>query len=304
MAVIAQSVGCAPIGDEDDLDSDGTSDGSAGAAGNGGGTGGDDGGGVAGGGGGGDTVAPEGCSDGARGYIYLLDEGGFLLRYKPDETKFEALGRPACATASKPFSMSVDRSAAAWILFQDGQIFRVDTTTLDCQATGFAPGQAGLTQFGMGFASNSAGSGAETLFVAGGALPGIGGTTLARIDTPALTVATIGPLDGWIEMTGNGLGELWGFAPTPPEVFRLDKSNATKLDRHQLSGMPTDFALAYAFAFWGGAFHVFLRGAAAFSSNVWKYDLATGQLTTAVTNSGYIIVGAGVSTCAPTEPPT
>ena len=57
--------------------------------------------------------------------------------------------------------------------------------------------------------------------------------------------------------------------------------------------------LAWAFAFWGGRFWIFLKRDSDASTYVYAMDATTGALTTALSNTGRTIVGAGVSTCAP-----
>jgi hypothetical protein len=61
--------------------------------------------------------------------------------------------------------MAIDRNATAWVLYDSGQLFKVSTSDASCTPTSFAAGQQGLYNFGMGFASNSAGSSDETLFI-------------------------------------------------------------------------------------------------------------------------------------------
>ena len=62
-------------------------------------------------------------------------------------------------------------------------------------------------------------------------------------------------------------------------------------------------ANAWAFAFWGGKFYIFVTAQTdIFSSpvsSVRVIDRATGAASTALSNLPTPIVGAGVSTCAP-----
>ena len=58
----------------------------------------------------------------------------------------------------------------------------------------------------------------------------------------------------------------------------------------------------WAFSFWGG--HTYLYVSQGSGSNVVDYDPASGNINpTYMTSIGFDIVGAGVSTCAPTMPP-
>lgn len=245
------------------------------------------------------------CASGAE-WIYLLDSDETLLQFRPDSLTLSAVGTLACPAGfgASPFSMSVDRGARAWVLYNDGSIYNVSTVDASCTATNFTPNQQGLSVFGMGFAANGAGSADETLFIAGGSSVGAGSATLAWLDTNALAVNAIAQINGWPELTGTGDGELWGFAPdtSPPTIRNFDKTSGAALTTYNLQGLANASYSAWAFAFWGGSFYVFLNDAFS-TTNIWRYDPTLDSLTNALPDIGYRIVGAGVSTCAPVEPP-
>jgi len=207
--------------------------------------------------------------------------------------------------------MSVDRNAMAWVLYQNGQMYNVSTTDASCTASSFVPNQAGFENFGMGFVADSAGSSSETLFVAGGpSLDMLLGSSsrLASIDTASLTLTPrSGMLGGWPELTGTGAGDLYGFFPVTDilgsgvtTVKRIDRDTGTPIETFNLTSLNTSGVSAWAFAFWGGRFYIFVeinRGGTA----VHRFEPMSGTFETVVPNSGYSIVGAGVSTCAPVE---
>jgi len=56
---------------------------------------------------------------------------------------------------------------------------------------------------------------------------------------------------------------------------------------------------AWAFAFWGGDFWIFHRANVLEHTKIYQVKRADGSMTKAMDDSGYNIVGAGVSTCAP-----
>lgn len=253
-------------------------------------------------------IVPDGCSDSAK-LVYVVDQDETLYSFDVPSLKFTAVGQLACKASfgATPFSMSVDRSATAWVLYSSGEMFQVSTKDASCQATSHQVGQAGLENFGMGFASNSSGSTDETLYVAGGSASNAGTAStskFAKMTVPALSATTLGTVQGWPELTGTGKGELWGFFPSAsvtPRVAQLDKvtgADGTVYPLDALSGTPS----AWAFAFWGGNFYVFLQKASDSSTSVYKVDGTTGVLTTALSDTGKTIVGAGVSTCAPIGP--
>jgi hypothetical protein len=250
------------------------------------------------------------CVERAR-WIYLIDSDGTLVQFRPDTLEFFDVGPIGCAAAGatgQPFSMSVDRDANAWILHSPalgmgpGSLYKVSTADASCESTTFTPNQHGFELFGMGFVSDAEGSDEETLYVAGGSSSGIGtgSSSLGWIDMTTLTLTPIGPVPGWPELTGTGLGELWGFFPHSGEVHKLNKYNGEVLQTYPLS-IPAGNTEAWAFAFWGGDFYIFHKLMLDASTNVFKLEMEDGTTTEVVPDSGYRIVGAGVSTCAPTE---
>jgi hypothetical protein len=243
------------------------------------------------------------CADAAR-WVYLVDSGQSLLRFQPDELSITPIGTLNCPGGSTPFSMSVDRDARAWVLHQDRRIYFVSTADASCTTSGFTPNQSGMELFGMGFVADADGSEDESLFVAGGSELSIasGSSTLASIDDDSLVLSTVGGLPGWPELTGTGSGELWGFFPdtAPPSVRRIDKASAGTVESFQLPALAGTTPSAWAFAFWGGRFYVFYQSALDPSTNVFRVD-PDGTVTEVLSDIGYRIVGAGVSTCAPVE---
>ena len=109
------------------------------------------------------------CPDASVTLIYVITAQYDLYSFNPATSAFTRIGAIACPVqtpGATPFSMAVDRKGAAYVLFNDGELFRVSTATAACISTPFARGQSGFaTLFGMGFASDTNGP-QETLFVA------------------------------------------------------------------------------------------------------------------------------------------
>lgn len=240
----------------------------------------------------------DGCADEAKS-VYVVDQNNTLSRFDPPTKQFMDLGQLNCPASfgATPFSMGVDRSAVAWVLYSSGELFRVDTTSLNCTKSTWSS-QAGLMQFGMGFSTDAAGGSVDTLFVAGGSGPTQLTSQLATLSTSTFQAQPVGTVQGWPELTGTGNAELWGFFPdaASPRIVKLDKTTGAALATYPLTiaGMPT----AWAFAFWGGDFWVFLMKGLETSTTVYQYS-STGELKTMQLAAGRTIVGAGVSTCAP-----
>ncbi|MBK8995391.1 MAG: hypothetical protein IPM35_06475 [Myxococcales bacterium] len=277
----------------------GISFGGAGGSGAGGGSGGVL---ITGGNGGGTNT---GCSAESQ-YVYVLDSAAKLYKFDPPALTFTPIGTLNCPAGvlDTPFSMAVDRNANAWVVYTNGNLFKVDTKTAGCTPTSFTPGQAGFVTFGMGFSTEGAGSTKDTLFVSQSDFAG-GTTGLASIDTQSLVLTPIGMYDllnARAELTGTGDGKLFGaFEGAPYKVAQIDKSNAKIISAApQAPVQSSPGGSNFAFAFWGGSFWLFVGPGT--STDVFQYDPKAGS-TVKQKSESFAIVGAGVSTCAPIEPP-
>jgi hypothetical protein len=165
----------------------------------------------------GDGSTTSNCAQGAD-LLYVVSEERTLYTFDPKKILFSPLGSVDCAKGVGANSMAVDRDAVAWINYQDGSLWKVDTkkTPTVCQASGYTAGQQGVQLFGMGFSAKSAGSNAETLFVCD-----LAGGGLFFLDLSAMSLNRLGPFHGAIanracELTGTGDARLFGlFAGSP-----------------------------------------------------------------------------------------
>jgi hypothetical protein len=157
----------------------------------------------------------------------------------------------------------------------------------------------GLTVFGMGFSTDTVGGQTDSLFVGGGAQQEESSYSLAKINTATMTAQIVGSEPDLPEMTGNSNAELWGFIPadTSARVVQFDKTDGsviTSFDEPTLAGTTN----GYAFAHWGGDYWVFISTQA--MTTVYQVDHTSGAITSTTPAPGRTVVGAGVSTCAPT----
>ncbi len=242
-----------------------------------------------------------GCVDEAR-WIYAIATTGQLLRYEPDANSLTEVGTLDCPTALSPFSMAVNRSAIAYVLHADQKIYRVDTSDASCQTTSYKPGVQGFETFGMGFVSSTPGSDDETLFIAGGRADGLTPAKLGALDTSSWGATVFGELDGQAELTGNADAELWAFIAdaTPMVVRQLDKNTGATMREFDVSSIDHSSASAWAFAYWGGRYYIFFQGTADASTSIYRLTPELNVVEAVHEDTGYRIVGAGVSTCAPT----
>ncbi|HZO15311.1 MAG TPA: hypothetical protein VFB62_18685, partial [Polyangiaceae bacterium] len=179
--------------------------------------------------------------------------------------------------------------------------------------TSYAPNQQGFMVFGMGFSSDGPGSRSEQLFVHDNSpfygLPDVTWSGLATIDVATNSLAPIGLYtqlgSSRAELTGTGDGRLFGFFPdeVPPVVAEIDKTNVTILSVAPQASVESMNG-GFAFAHWGGDFWLFYSTPTNPSGSVVaQYQPALGTTPVVKNDVPFVVVGAGVSTCAPLQPP-
>jgi hypothetical protein len=134
-------------------------------------------------------------------------------------------------------------------------------------------------------------------------------SVLASLDTQSYALRVVGNFNPQLyqpELTGTGAGDLFAFyaipispvlPPTGSAIGQIDKTTGRVIRQSNLPGVIQNDA--WAFAFWGGDFYTFtvpVRGGN--SSVVTRFRPSDGTIAR-VAQSDHVIVGAGVSTCAP-----
>ncbi|MGE0549533.1 MAG: hypothetical protein AB7O24_27210 [Kofleriaceae bacterium] len=243
----------------------------------------------------------EECSDEAK-LVYVVDQNDQFSTFDPATKMFHTIGTLDCPAenGATPFSMGIDRTPTAWVLYDSGELFKVDTATVACTATNWTS-QLGLEQFGMGFSTDTAGGTTDSLFIVGGP-EGLQPTSvMATLDLNTMTATMAGTVQGNPELTGTGSAELWGWFPddNAPRVEHVNKATGAPVQTFALPSLAGE-PRAWAFAFWGGDFWIFLKRSNEASTTVHQIDGTTGEVKGSTPAPGRSIVGAGVSTCAPT----
>lgn len=266
------------------------------------------------------------CPDAAATLVYVIDSLGTLYSYDPPTGVFMPIGTISCpdAGATTPFSMAVNREGVAYVEFGEGlptgqtlgaNLYRVSTKTASCTSTKYDPVAHGRVTFGMSFVGNAgdAGDGGETLFIAEQPAEPDGGRAndvLATIDTTTFDIQVVGSFTGNVEnaeLTGTGDGRLFAFyslgspQAEPSIVGQIDPTTAQVTAQDTL---PLAQGNGWAFGFWGGAFYLFTTQGEEVTLHtiVSRFDPVDGTLLLETRRpDGDIIVGAGVSTCAPSQ---
>ena len=232
-------------------------------------------------------------------YIYLVTSETDLYRYRPDTGVFSLVGNLSCPSDGAPFSMGVSRTGIAYVVYNTGELFKVDTKDASCDFTDWVPGTGGFTTFGMGYAIDDDKMG-ETLHVAEINFQDVS-KGLATIDTKTFDLSYIGPFSvnpgNALEMTSSDDGFLYGYFLNADgsggTIVQIDKHTADITQQTQVSAGSSSSALA--FAYWGGDFYIFTSDGDSVTT-VTKYAPSTG-IESVVATLNRTVVGAGVSTC-------
>lgn len=251
------------------------------------------------------------CADDGVQLIYVVDSAHQLLSFDPrrlPDDPFHRIGRLDCgARAGGPYSMSVDRRGMAWIVYDDGELFKASITDARCERVAYDAAAAGFVRFGMGFVTDTPNGATEKLYLS----VDDGSRALGMID-PARGVAPVrvGTLatdtERSPELTGTREARLFGFYPVraaPSYIQEIDRATgAPRGRRWTLGDRPLGEVNSWAFAQWAGVFYVFVTtrdAAGRLDSSVRAVDRATGSYRVVLDHLPTRITGAGVSTCAP-----
>ncbi len=244
--------------------------------------------------------------------IFVLSQSAELWKFFPENNVLEKLGPVGCNLPPQTFSMAVDRLGFAWVQYADGKLRKVDVTNVaNCSDPGFVPNQQGINNFGMAFVSNSAEDKCDQIF--GDQYTGIAeGQNVAdffRIDPMTQQIVKLGKTNfGTAEVTGTGDGRVFLFAAKAfdTQLVEVDKANGALLSTIPLPGVK--LGGGWAFAQFAGDFYFFTDGQSDSKSEITHIDYDDSDnngkqdITVVVNNAPLKVVGAGVSTCAPTLP--
>jgi hypothetical protein len=247
----------------------------------------------------------------------------------PAATAFTPVGPVPCVpSGSYVNSMAIDQQGTAYLnMNSDGSIWTMNTSPpLACTKTSFTAGQAGFSNdLGMAFAKDSSSPTGESLYVSDNhgplgdcmtqTTPSMGscwGLGLGKVDTSSWTLTRIGmgftsTAAGYnAELTGTGMSgtnPLVGFFTTsnPSASYGPIDPKLGTTDNPAPSNVAVNIATGgYAFSYFGGDFYFYTSA----TGNTVPQHLSTSTGTvTSGAMLGYVIVGAGASTCVPSIPP-
>ena len=255
------------------------------------------------------------CELAASEFIYLLDfQQSQLLSFlnrawtpQPAPSRSSAAGAGGvCPTATAPNSMSVDRRARAWLKLRRRQAAaKIPTNNpASCVDSGYQRASFPRPRWGMGFVSDSPGAKVESLYLASF------GTAsqlwkLNPLDPTPIVSTKIGNFASSPtspEMTGTGAAELYAYFPAADATHRIIRVNKTTAQADLTWSLPplASSPGAWAFAQWAVATYAFVTESKHKPRLSLDPNAAAGSQWVRQDNLPTRIVGAGVSTCAPT----
>lgn len=229
--------------------------------------------------------------------IYVIDrDQEALYLFNPENGLFSRLGALDCGVFSgTPASMGVSRDGKAYVRYSDNLLYEVNLTTLRCTETAYR--NDAFDSFGMGFATQTEDTWRDDLYVANE-------NQLATLNLQTWRLSNIGRMPSQSELTGNADGELWAMLPLekPAQLRQLDKTTGQTLKTLPLPTFPDPSNIdTFAFATYRSEFYLFVReSGVGNTTNVYKVS-AAGIMTLDRLDTGRNIVGAGTSTCSPTQ---
>jgi hypothetical protein len=244
-----------------------------------------------------DVDVPPGC-DAGDDSIVLLTEDAQLYRFDPETVTTSLVGQLGCDAFFN--SMSVSRTGRLYLSSEIGELYTADVDTLACEKTPFDASQVKYIRYGMGFTADDVPAG-ETLFIA--PRNDLGQVDrLARIDLDDYELHVVGyfpvPVPA-AEVKGTSDGRLFlihvGTDTENARLVEVDKDTAMLGNAIELP-VGANYQ-AFDFAFWNGAFYVFVSLFGEESATVYRYT-PDGALEV-LGAVPVVAVGAGVSTCAP-----
>ncbi|HMR77956.1 MAG TPA: hypothetical protein PKD61_22760 [Polyangiaceae bacterium] len=206
-----------------------------------------------------------GCSPGLHNQsIIVVSDQAELLSYDPAKNTFAKIADLNCAGEKNPYSLAVDRTGTAWVLFAGtNDIMTLDVTApAGCADPTYLPNQNGFGLFGMAFSTETDPQLCERIYAHsysgnGPFTEGKAVGALGRMDPSSKVVTKLADIDfNGGELAGTGDGRLFAFAgDQPAKLIEYDKNSGAALSVTPLTGLSK--TTASAFAHFGGDFYFF-----------------------------------------------
>lgn len=238
--------------------------------------------------------APAMCSGGAAPQAYLITLGGTLFALDPGTLEMQSLGVLPCDLTADPIAMTATTSGTAYVLYDDGNLFDVDVSTLACHPTAYQPGQLGFgAQVGL---TVGAGDAADRLYAYGeSAAPLLGISDLTSFRLFDVGPASPSPSGSTVDLASDAYGRLFTLG-LDGTLYQLDPSTGAVLGEDHTGFTTqngwTNGASSTALLAYDG--QLFLLGGD--SGGVSRYDVGTKALYP-VGAVNQVVVAASAAPC-------
>jgi hypothetical protein len=239
------------------------------------------------------------CAPAAK-LVYLLSREGKLYSFNPGVSGLAAyseIGTLSCGSTGEPQTMAVDRKANAYVFYTSGEMFQVDTSNASCQkiAAYQHPATGTDVSLGMGMTATSPGASGQTWYVQS---PDFG---LATIDLQTFAVTKKNVFTGVLaELSGGPDAKLFRFEGSTAQLAEIDLGTFGVSPLHTFSFAQVQ---AWAIARYAGQFYLFVATAPdplnPKNATATVYNPGTDTETVRDQDIGFVVVGAGQSTCVP-----
>ncbi|MBK6691437.1 MAG: hypothetical protein IPG50_04435 [Myxococcales bacterium] len=233
------------------------------------------------------------CVDGGSSAPYLVSDTGEFFRFDAANGSATLLTSLVCpAGPSAPWTMAVT-SDAAYVLYTDWQLYRVDLRTFACSATNYVEGQLGFPA-NVGVATVGTLSGDRLLVYGLGSFDGgPSGAMLASSDLSSFELDPVAPIvpnpiNYPVDIKSDAYGRLFA-ADASGLLLSVNASTGQILGRDE-----TGIASGGSWALLVYEEQIYLFTGA--RGQVHRYDIATKQASQ-LGNTGHTIVGAGAAPC-------
>lgn len=238
-----------------------------------------------------------GCTSGTP--AYALSYSGELFGFDPSSPFFiTSIGVPKCPITLdvKPLAIAVTRGRVAYVMYSDRKLYRIDTTTLDCEPTGYAS-QAGGNDGDFAVVRVD---GAERLFELDFPPGPTAQATLVRADLSTFATTRVGPITPLSDKYFYGLMQSDAYnrlfaVSNAGLMLQIDPRTGAVVAADQVRGFSAPGGVAPLVL--GRTLYLFEGDTAI--TRVWRWDLATQVATKLVTLGSVGIACAAAPPCTP-----
>lgn len=234
------------------------------------------------------TDSGDNCCPANAQYIYITGQGAQLWSFWPPTFTFKLVGTLTCTTF--PTHMTVDRNGTAWVVGDQGSVYKTSTLNATCSALSTWSPQNGFSDFALSFIGLTCGD--TSLYMLGQDTGELAKFDTVKSSFTKINTPSVAGILG--DMTTNGDSTLYFLNDAPTlHLYEINPTTAAVMKTYTIPNASGggNQALAY----FGGRFYAFENDI------VYEYD-PNANTTKNIGTAPISVTGAGQSTCVPTAP--